>query len=96
MTVVFPDWKVCLEVENSRAGAQSLWDGALSGKLGRAGRLLQNDGEGVDRRRSWVLPYRAIVLLCKSLAVIGSDTQARTRRAISAATLPLACCGQRL
>ncbi|BEJ17647.1 hypothetical protein CspHIS471_0610480 [Cutaneotrichosporon sp. HIS471] len=64
MTIVFPDWKVCLEVENSREGAQSLWDGAMSGTLGRAGRLLQKDGEGVERRRSFVLPYRAIVLLC--------------------------------
>lgn len=95
MTIVFPDWKVCLEVENSRAGAQALWDGALSGKLGRAGRQLQNSGEGVERRRSWVLPYRAIVLLCKSTLAIGSDAQARTRRATSAATLLQACCGQR-
>jgi (2Fe-2S) ferredoxin len=64
MALVFPDWKVCLEVENSPEGAKALWDGALSGTLGRAGRLLQNEGQGVERRRSWVLPYRAIVLLC--------------------------------
>ncbi|GMK57732.1 hypothetical protein CspeluHIS016_0405660 [Cutaneotrichosporon spelunceum] len=64
MTIVFPDWKVCLEVENSREGAQALWDGALSGTLGRAGHLLQKNGAGVERRRSYVLPYRAIVLLC--------------------------------
>ncbi len=75
MALVFPDWKVCLEVENSPEGAKALWDGALSGTLGRAGRLLQNEGEGVERRRSWVLPYRAIVLLCKSTRAIGSDSR---------------------
>ncbi|TXT15934.1 hypothetical protein VHUM_00437 [Vanrija humicola] len=62
--IVFPDWKAVLEVENSLEGAQGLWDGALSGSLGRAGQRLQNEGEGCNRRRSYVLPYRAIVLLC--------------------------------
>lgn len=65
MTLVFPDWKVCLEVENSSDGAKGLWNGALAGNLGRAGALLTNDGEGVSRRRSYVMPYRAIVLLCE-------------------------------
>ncbi|KAL7419248.1 hypothetical protein Q5752_006085 [Cryptotrichosporon argae] len=62
--LVFPDWKVTLEVENSAAGAKALWDGALAGTLGRAGRALAGAGAGVERRRSYVLPYRALVLLC--------------------------------
>jgi hypothetical protein len=66
MCIVFPDWKVVLEVENSPAGAKALYDGALAGTLGRVGRSLQDNGAGVERKRSWVLPYRAIVLLCKS------------------------------
>lgn len=65
MALVFPDWKVCMEVENSEAGAQSLWDNVLAGTIDRAGRPLQNGGEGVERRRSYVMPYRAIVLLCE-------------------------------
>ncbi|RSH92993.1 hypothetical protein EHS25_008441 [Saitozyma podzolica] len=61
--LVFPDWKVCLEVENSQSGAKGLWEGVLEPKLGRAGRLLAEEG-GTERRRSWVLPYRAVILLC--------------------------------
>lgn len=68
MALVFPDWKVCMELGNSEPGAQSLWDNVLSGTLGRAGRPLQNNGDGVDRRRSYVMPYRAIVLLCTCCA----------------------------
>ena len=62
--LVFPDWKVVHEVENSPAGAKGLWQGALDGKLGRAGARVSEGSSDVDRRRSWVLPYRAVVLLC--------------------------------
>lgn len=65
MCISFPDWKAILEIENTPEGAKALFDGALAGNLGRAGRQLQSNGEGVERRRSWVLPYRAIVLLCE-------------------------------
>ncbi|KAK8866114.1 hypothetical protein IAR55_001265 [Kwoniella newhampshirensis] len=61
--LVFPDWKVVHEVENSREGAQGLYAAALSGELGRAGKEGAEEN-GIGRRRSWVLPYRAIVLLC--------------------------------
>lgn len=64
--LVFPDWKVVHEVENSPEGAEGLYNSVLDGKLGRAGRRLQGDAaEGVGRMRSWVLPYRAVVLLCE-------------------------------
>ncbi|OCF37662.1 hypothetical protein I316_00789 [Kwoniella heveanensis BCC8398] len=67
--LVFPDWKVTLEIENTKQGAQGLYDAQLDGKLGRAGKKLSEVNakeveSGLDRRRSWVLPYRAIVLLC--------------------------------
>jgi hypothetical protein len=64
--LVFPDWKVCLEVENSQDGAKGAWNGVLSPSLSRAGRSLTEEG-GTERRRSWVLPYRAVVLLCMSM-----------------------------
>jgi len=64
--IVFPDWKVVNEVENSLAGAQALWTDALKGGLGRAGATSSDvDQAGVGRKRSYVLPYRAIVLLCE-------------------------------
>ena len=65
--LVFPDWKVVHDVENSREGAKGLYEGALDGALGRAGKLTAEEewGEGGARRRSWVMPYRAVVLLCR-------------------------------
>ncbi|WWD17679.1 hypothetical protein CI109_102120 [Kwoniella shandongensis] len=61
--LVFPDWKVIHEVENSREGAKGLYDAALAGELGRAGTQGAEES-GIGRIRSWVLPYRAVVLLC--------------------------------
>ncbi|WVR06072.1 hypothetical protein IAU60_003100 [Kwoniella sp. DSM 27419] len=62
--LIFPDWKVSHEVENSRQGAQALYDHQLAGQVGRAGTDGVQDAGGVGRRRTWVLPYRAVVLLC--------------------------------
>ncbi|ORX37377.1 Sucrase/ferredoxin-like-domain-containing protein [Kockovaella imperatae] len=64
--LVFPDWKVVHEVENTREGAERLYQDALRGGLGKAGEASQSesDREGVGRKRSWVLPYRAVILLC--------------------------------
>ncbi|ORY29356.1 Sucrase/ferredoxin-like-domain-containing protein [Naematelia encephala] len=61
--IVFPDWKVVNEVENSLKGAKGLWNGALADSLGRSGATVLQD-DVAARRRSWVLPYRAVVLLC--------------------------------
>lgn len=61
--LVLPDWKVVHDVENSKDGVKGLWEGVLANELGRAGGRVQK-GE-VGRRRSWVLPYRAVVLLCE-------------------------------
>jgi hypothetical protein len=63
--LVFPDWKVCLEVENSPKGAAALYKGALDGNLGRAGSA-SVDPKGIERIQSWILPYRAVILLCTS------------------------------
>lgn len=49
--LVFPDWQVVLDVENSPRGAQELVDGVLG-------------GGGAGRQQTWTLPYRAVVLLC--------------------------------
>jgi len=75
--LVFPDWKVVHEVENSREGARGLYEGSLEGGLGRAGRVVGGKAEGQDgvgRRRSWVLPYRAVVLLCTSTQHSGKNS----------------------
>ena len=67
--LVFPDWKVVNEVENTLQGAQALYDDILKGGIGKAGRSLDAEAkDGVGRKRSWVLPYRAVVLLCRSMA----------------------------
>ncbi|KAK1925464.1 Sucrase/ferredoxin-like-domain-containing protein [Papiliotrema laurentii] len=63
--LVFPDWKVVHEVENTIEGAESLYSHVLRAGLGRAGERLQGDArEGTGRLSSWVMPYRAVVLLC--------------------------------
>ena len=64
--LVFPDWKVVHEVENSKQGAKGLYDNVLQSGIGREGSRLEGSAQGsVGRLRSWVLPYRAIVLLCE-------------------------------
>jgi hypothetical protein len=65
--LVFPDWKVVHEVENSSPGAKELWDGSLDWTAGRGGKLTEHP-DSVGRRRSWTLPYRAVVLLCELLS----------------------------
>jgi hypothetical protein len=63
--LVFPDWKVVHEVENSNDGAKALFEATLQGGLSRGGAKVGEDS-GVGRLRSWTMPYRAIVLLCES------------------------------
>lgn len=68
--LVFPDWKVVHELENSSEGAKEIWDGLLTPGVGRSGQKSQRP-DTVGRRRSWTLPYRAIILLCEpSLASV--------------------------
>lgn len=72
--LVFPDWKFVNDVENSGEGAKALYDTELGSTVGRAGLTLSNGGgsDGVFRKRSHVMPYRAIVLLCESRVPWGS------------------------
>lgn len=107
--LVFPDWKVVSDVENSRAGAKALYDTELGSTVGRAGLTLSSGGggDGVFRKRSHVMPYRAIVLLCELMGSMAfeknglapaspeqnmADAQARTRRVTSAVVLPRLFC----
>ncbi|WWC86468.1 uncharacterized protein L201_001345 [Kwoniella dendrophila CBS 6074] len=62
--LVFPDWKVVHEIDNSLNGAKSLYENQLSGELGRSGQKGINPKDEFNRRRSYVLPYRAVILLC--------------------------------
>lgn len=60
--VVFPDFKVVQPIPISKAGAQDLYDKALSPTVGRIG-----GGPAVGPTlKSWILPYEAVVLLCAS------------------------------
>lgn len=54
------------DVETSKEGANELYGSVLSGELGRAGKEGKAK-EGVERRRSWVMRYRAVILLCQSV-----------------------------
>jgi hypothetical protein len=58
--LVFPDYKIITDVEATSVGADALWSQTLDPKVGRAGK-----SEG--SYRSWVLPYNAVLLLCKAL-----------------------------
>lgn len=55
--LALPDWKVVVDVDNSRAGAEGVLRDLVA-------RTREGTGEG---RRTWTLPYRAVVLLCTSL-----------------------------
>lgn len=57
--LVFPDFKVAMEVERSAQGAQDLWDSCLDPSVGRVGAFLEKRPV-----RTWVLPYSCVILLC--------------------------------
>ncbi|KAJ9115905.1 hypothetical protein QFC22_005048 [Naganishia vaughanmartiniae] len=52
--LAFPDWKVVVDVTNNQQGAE----GVLTDLVSRT------EGQGDSGRRTWTLPYRAVVLLC--------------------------------
>ncbi|KAJ9121387.1 hypothetical protein QFC24_004725 [Naganishia onofrii] len=52
--LAFPDWKVVVDVTNDERGAE----GVLTDLVTRT------EGQGDTERRTWTLPYRAVVLLC--------------------------------
>lgn len=56
--LIFPDWKVVTEIENSKEGAEELMD------------LLDGDDQKAKEKekreeKTWTLPYRAVILLCE-------------------------------
>ncbi|CDZ96189.1 Thioredoxin-like fold [Phaffia rhodozyma] len=61
--LVFPDFKVVSNVNVNKPGAQRLYDRILSPTVGLAGASTDQDTVK-DGMESWVLPYRAVVLLC--------------------------------
>ena len=58
--LVLPDYKVVTRVERSKEGATQLWHNAVDPAVGRVGAAVE--GGSVH---SWVLPYTAVILLCK-------------------------------
>ncbi|RDX55502.1 Sucraseferredoxin-like protein [Lentinus brumalis] len=59
--LVFPDYKVITEVENSHAGAEELWEHALSPSVDL--HSVPHDAKGTSVK-SWILPYACVILLC--------------------------------
>jgi hypothetical protein len=57
--VVFPDFKYVEQVPVSREGANHLFEQHLEPSLGRSGAKQAT-------LKSWVLPWKAVILLCKS------------------------------
>ena len=60
--LVFPDYKMITEVEETKEDAELVWKTALNPELGRAGSFPTGMG---TKTKSWPLPYDAVVLLCK-------------------------------
>lgn len=58
--LVFPDFKLIDHVPVNKVGAQGLYDHALSPEVGLSGGETNSQG-----LKSWVLPYKAVVLLCE-------------------------------
>ena len=58
--LVFPDYKVVTEVDVSKAGAEELWDCAVSPSVALRS-APESKGATV---KSWILPYACVILLC--------------------------------
>lgn len=64
--LVFPDYKLVKEVPATEDGASDLWKSAIDPAIGIEGKK--------DGMKSWILPYAAVVLLCKSTSIMPSQT----------------------
>ena len=60
--LVFPDYKVVTEVEASHAGAEELWEHALSPSVD----LHSVPRDAKSTVKSWIIPYACVILLCMS------------------------------
>ena len=60
--LVFPDYKVVTEVEASHAGAEELWEHALSPSVD----LHSVPRDAKSTIKSWIIPYACVILLCTS------------------------------
>lgn len=64
--VVFPEFKLIVDIEISKDGAKELYESALNPNLGRS-------GAPSPSLKSWLLPYKAVILLCER--AVPSSTQ---------------------
>jgi hypothetical protein len=67
--VIFPDFKYVEQVPISREGASSFYKQHLEPSLGRSGAKQAT-------LKSWVLPYKAVILLCPSSRIPSADITA--------------------
>ena len=59
--LVFPDYKVVMDVPRTLDGAQDLWDNSGNPSVPRMGA-----GPGRSALRSWIIPYSCVILICTS------------------------------
>lgn len=65
--LVFPDYKLVKSVPATAEGAADLWKAAIDPAVGIEGKK--------DGMKSWILPYAAVVLLCKFASITPSQTR---------------------
>lgn len=62
--LVFPDFKLVDGVKTTKEDAEKLWRSSLDPKVGRAGEILEGEGEG-SGFRSRPIPYDSVILICE-------------------------------
>jgi hypothetical protein len=71
--LVLPDSKM-VRVEESRVGAETLWDNALDPELRVAGKGAEHES------KSYLLPYSCVILLCTpAFSIIASSNRRKYR-----------------
>ena len=60
--LIFPDYKVVVEVPRSLDGARDLWRNSVNPSVPR-----QGSSSGSSAVKSWVIPYACVILICERL-----------------------------
>jgi len=58
--LIFPDYKVVVEVPRSLDGARDLWRNSVNPSVSR-----QGSSSGSSTVKSWVIPYACVILICE-------------------------------
>jgi hypothetical protein len=72
--LVFPDYKVVIDVARTHEGARDLWENAVNPAVPRLGAL-----DPTSQLRTWIIPYSCVILICTCRAC-SHDHRHRRRR----------------